>query len=125
MNHPIKKLLVANRGEMANRVMRAAAELGIRTVAVFSHEDRLALRRFKAEEGHALQLDAPMPGMGATVAVKAGQRVARGTPLLSIEAMKMENAISAEREGVVARVLVAPGEQVLARDLLLEFAESS
>ena len=88
-------------------------------------EQKQGARKAKAAEGNALQLGAPMPGMVATVAVKVGQRVTRGTPLLSIEAMKMENAISADREGVVARVLVAPGEQVLARDLLLEYAESS
>ena len=41
------KILVANRSEIAIRVMRAASELGIRTVAVYSHEDRFALHRFR------------------------------------------------------------------------------
>lgn len=48
----MKKLLVANRSEIAIRVFRAAAELGIRTVAVYSHEDRFALHRFKADESY-------------------------------------------------------------------------
>ena len=48
----IKKILVANRSEIAIRVMRAAAELGIRTVAIYSHEDRFALHRFKADESY-------------------------------------------------------------------------
>ena len=48
----IRKLLVANRGEIAIRVLRAANELGIRTVAIFSHEDRYALHRFKADEAY-------------------------------------------------------------------------
>ena len=48
----IRKLLVANRSEIAIRVLRAANELGIRTVAVFSHEDRYALHRFKADEAY-------------------------------------------------------------------------
>ncbi len=47
-----KKLLVANRSEIAIRVFRSAHELGIRTVAVFSHEDRFALHRFKADEAY-------------------------------------------------------------------------
>jgi pyruvate carboxylase len=47
-----KKLLVANRSEIAIRVMRAASELGIATVAIFSHEDRFALHRFKADEAY-------------------------------------------------------------------------
>ena len=44
--------LVANRSEIAIRVMRAAAELGMRTVAIYSHEDRFALHRFKADESY-------------------------------------------------------------------------
>ena len=50
----IRKLLVANRGEIAIRVMRAADELGIRTVSVYSHEDRFALHRFKADESYLI-----------------------------------------------------------------------
>ncbi|MDN3510926.1 MAG: pyruvate carboxylase [Candidatus Jettenia sp.] len=49
-----KKLLVANRSEIAIRVCRAAHELGIRTVAIYSHEDRFALHRFKADEAYQI-----------------------------------------------------------------------
>ena len=49
---PFKKLLVANRSEIAIRVFRSAHELGIRTVAIYSHEDRFALHRFKADEAY-------------------------------------------------------------------------
>src|SRR5712691_8922766 len=49
---PIHKLLVANRSEIAIRVFRSAHELGIRTVAIYSHEDRYALHRFKADEAY-------------------------------------------------------------------------
>jgi len=48
----IQKILVANRSEIAIRVFRAANELGLRTVAVFANEDRLALHRFKADESY-------------------------------------------------------------------------
>ncbi|HVX85591.1 MAG TPA: pyruvate carboxylase [Phycisphaerae bacterium] len=48
----MKKLLVANRSEIAIRVMRAATELGYRTVAIYSHEDRYSLHRFKADESY-------------------------------------------------------------------------
>ncbi|MCE9589751.1 MAG: pyruvate carboxylase [Planctomycetes bacterium] len=48
----MKKLLVANRGEIAIRVFRAATELGIRTVAIYSHEDRFSLHRFKSDESY-------------------------------------------------------------------------
>lgn len=52
--NPIRRLLVANRGEIAIRVMRAANELGIATVAVYSNEDKLALHRFKADESYLI-----------------------------------------------------------------------
>jgi pyruvate carboxylase len=53
MTHtPIKSLLIANRSEIAIRVMRAAAEMNIHTVAIYSKEDRLALHRFKADESY-------------------------------------------------------------------------
>src|SRR3979490_1526711 len=50
----MKKLLALNRGEIAIRVLRAANELKIRTLAVFSHEDRLSLHRFKADEAYLI-----------------------------------------------------------------------
>jgi pyruvate carboxylase len=53
MKH-FRKLLVANRSEIAIRVFRAAHELGIRTVAIYSHEDRFALHRFKADEAYCV-----------------------------------------------------------------------
>jgi pyruvate carboxylase len=49
---PIKKLLAANRSEIAIRIFRAANELGLRTVAIYSQEDRLSLHRFKADEAY-------------------------------------------------------------------------
>jgi pyruvate carboxylase len=51
-NKPIRKLLAANRSEIAIRIFRAANELGLRTVGVYSQEDRLALHRFKADEAY-------------------------------------------------------------------------
>lgn len=52
MTAPIRKLLVANRSEIAIRVFRAAAELGIRTVAIYAKEDRFSLHRSKADEAY-------------------------------------------------------------------------
>src|SRR5689334_21889401 len=48
----MKKLLALNRSEIAIRILRAANELGLRTVAIYSQEDRLALHRFKADEAY-------------------------------------------------------------------------
>ena len=54
---PIKKLMVANRSEIAIRVFRAATELGIRTVAIYAQEDRFCPHRFKADEAYELNKD--------------------------------------------------------------------
>src|SRR6185295_14650456 len=50
----IRKLMAANRSEIAIRVFRSAHELGIRTVAIYAHEDRFALHRFKADEAYRI-----------------------------------------------------------------------
>lgn len=49
-----QKLLVCNRSEIAIRIFRSATELGIRTVAIYTHEDRYALHRFKADEAYKI-----------------------------------------------------------------------
>jgi pyruvate carboxylase len=54
------------------------------------------------------------------VSVKAGQPIKKGDPLVSIEAMKMESVIRAERDGTVKAVHVKHGDAVAAKDLLLE-----
>ncbi|MBF0326878.1 MAG: pyruvate carboxylase [Alphaproteobacteria bacterium] len=54
MSKPITKLLIANRGEIAIRIARAATELGLKTVSVYSTEDRFALHRFKTDESYLI-----------------------------------------------------------------------
>ncbi|MEO1140224.1 MAG: biotin/lipoyl-containing protein, partial [Pseudomonadota bacterium] len=83
-------------------------------------KDTVAARP-KAEVGNANHLGAPMPGAVATVAVQAGQEVKMGDLLLTIEAMKMETGLHAERDAVVKSVHVQPGSQIDAKDLLVEF----
>ncbi len=78
--------------------------------------------RPKASDGNPDELGAPMPGVVASVAVKPGQKVRAGDLLLTIEAMKMETALHAERDAVIREVLVRPGDQVEAKDLLIAFA---
>jgi pyruvate carboxylase len=74
----------------------------------------------RAEEGNPRQVGAPMPGIVVTVAIKAGQPVLKGDPLVSIEAMKMETMLRAERDAVVKAVHVKPGSVIAAKDLLVE-----
>jgi len=57
MSREINKILIANRGEIATRVLRAAAELGIRTVSIFTHEDRFSSHRYKSDEAYQVGED--------------------------------------------------------------------
>ncbi|MBT8153744.1 pyruvate carboxylase [Epibacterium ulvae] len=74
----------------------------------------------KAEAGNANHIGAPMPGVVASVAVQPGQEVKEGDLLLTIEAMKMETGIHAERDATIAAVHVHAGGQIDAKDLLVE-----
>ena len=76
----------------------------------------------KADLANPLQVGAPMPGTVVAIAVKPGQKVERGATLLTLEAMKMETVVRAERDAQVADVLVQPGQPVDAKDLLLLLA---
>jgi len=76
-------------------------------------------RRAKADKTNPLEVGAPMPGMVVTVVVKLGDEVAAGQKLLSLEAMKMESTLYAERGGRVAELLVSPGSKIDTGDLLL------
>jgi pyruvate carboxylase len=60
-----------------------------------------------------------MPGSVSSVAVKAGAKVKAGDVLLTLEAMKMETVLHAPRDGDVKEVLVTPGAQIDAKDLLV------
>ena len=79
-----------------------------------------APRRPKAEPGNPAHVAAPMPGVIASVAVKHGQPVQPGNFMLTIEAMKMETGLYADRAGLVKALHVQPGAQVDAKDLLVE-----
>jgi 3-methylcrotonyl-CoA carboxylase alpha subunit len=73
------------------------------------------------EDAESGSLAAPMPGKVIAVMAKAGTRVAKGTPLLVLEAMKMEHTISAPSDGLVKDVRCAPGDQVLEGFELITF----
>lgn len=75
----------------------------------------------KAEAGNPLHVGSPMPGLVVRVLVTPGDAVTAGQKLFTLEAMKMETTIYAERAATVGEVLVHPGAQVGAGDLLLRF----
>jgi len=79
--------------------------------------------RRKAVADHPNEIGAPMPGTIATVNVIAGHKATRGDVLVTIEAMKMETSVRAERDGIVREVVTRPGQQVDAKDLLVVFED--
>jgi pyruvate carboxylase len=76
-----------------------------------------------AEAGNADQVGSPMPGLVVRVLVSVGDSVAAGQKLFTLEAMKMETTVYAGRDGMVSEVLVTPGKQVEASELLLCYKE--
>jgi len=78
--------------------------------------------RRKADESNDGHVAAPMPGSVSSIAVTVGQVVKAGDVLLSLEAMKMETALHASRDGTVSEILVQPGSAIDAKDLLVTIA---
>lgn len=88
------------------------------TVADKSLEGK-ATKKIKADPSDPKQLAAPMPGMVVNVPVNPGDKVNPGQKLVTMEAMKMETSVIADKEGVVAEVHVRPGTRVESGDLLI------
>ncbi len=66
-----------------------------------------------------VQVKSPLPGSVIKVLVAEGQAVKKGDTLLTLESMKMENAIMAEADGTVKQIAVTPGQNVMQDDLLI------
>lgn len=80
--------------------------------------DNLGLK--KVSRHRAKDVKAPMPGLVLKLAVKEGEKVAAGAPLLILEAMKMENVIKADADGTVKSVFAKEGQAVDKGQLLIE-----
>ena len=127
----IRKLLVANRSEIAIRVFRAAAELGIRTVGVYAREDRFALHRFKSDEsyeiGHGLDPIAAYLSIEQIMAVADHAGVDAIHPGYGFLSESPEFADACAEAGVIfigptADLLRRLGDKVEARALAVEAA---
>ncbi|MEQ9124914.1 MAG: biotin carboxylase N-terminal domain-containing protein, partial [Alphaproteobacteria bacterium] len=131
----IKKLLVANRSEIAIRVFRAANELGLRTVAVWAEEDKLALHRFKADESYRIgrgpHLDRDLGPIESYLSIDEIMRVAKLSgadaihPGYGLLSESPEFAEACAENGVVfigptPETMRRLGNKVAARDLAVE-----
>jgi len=114
MPKSIRKLLVANRSEIAIRVMRAATELGIGTVAVYAEEDRYGLHRFKADESYLIG-----EGMGPIAAYLSVEEIIRIALAAGVDAIHpgygflSENADFAEACAAAGLIFVGPPPDVM------------
>ena len=90
-----------------------------RVIRIADRSRVVATARRRAEEGNDRHVAAPMAGAVSSIAIRKGQKVAAGDPLLTLEAMKMETTLNAPRAGVVTEIVVAARDSIEAKDLLL------
>ncbi|KAA2242482.1 pyruvate carboxylase [Chitinophaga agrisoli] len=125
----IQKLLVANRGEIAVRVLRAAAELRIRTVAIFTYEDRYSLHRYKADEAYQIGKDdeplKPYLDIEAIIHLAKEQQVDAIHPGYGFLSENVQFARRCREEGIIfigptPEVMAQLGDKVAAKALARE-----
>ncbi|HZO84121.1 MAG TPA: pyruvate carboxylase, partial [Verrucomicrobiae bacterium] len=123
---PSKKLLVANRSEIAIRVFRAATELGLRTVAIYAQEDRLSVHRFKADEAYLIGQDKGPVGAYLDIPVIVALAKEKGVDLVhpgyGFLAENAEFARACQKAGITfvgprPELLELMGDKVAARAL--------
>jgi pyruvate carboxylase len=126
MTRQIEKILVANRGEIAIRVFRAAAELGVRTVGVYTYEDRYSLHRYKADE--SFQIGDDSEALKPYLDIEEIIRVAKKTNVDAIHpgygflSENVDLVKRCEQEGIIfvgpdSSAMVQLGDKIRAKNL--------
>jgi len=125
----INKLLVANRGEIAIRVLRAASELRIRTVAVYTYEDRYSLHRYKADEAYQIGKDddplKPYLDIEEIISLAKHKGVDAIHPGYGFLSENVKLARRCREEGIIfvgpePEVMNALGDKVRAKDIAIQ-----
>ncbi len=102
------------------RIRSRGADLAVHVRSPRQHELSLLMPEKQAADTSRLLL-CPMPGLIRAVNVEVGDEVHEGQPLCTVEAMKMENILRAERKAVVSKVNAAPGDSMGVDDVIMEF----
>ncbi|HCO82351.1 MAG TPA: pyruvate carboxylase, partial [Arenibacter sp.] len=122
----IKKVLVANRGEIAIRIFRACVEIGIKTVGVYTYEDRYSLHRYKADESYQIGEDneplKPYLDMDALIKVAKDNNVDAIHPGYGFLSENAKFAQKCDDNGIIfvgpkVSVLKALGDKITAKDV--------
>ncbi|HIA13112.1 MAG TPA: pyruvate carboxylase, partial [Flavobacteriales bacterium] len=112
----IKKVLVANRGEIAIRIFRACVEIGIKTVAIYTYEDRYSQHRYKADESYQIGQDneplKPYLDIDEIIKMAASKGVDAIHPGYGFLA---ENAEFAQKCGDNNVIFIGPSPQVISQ----------
>ncbi|MBT4329635.1 MAG: pyruvate carboxylase [Gammaproteobacteria bacterium] len=125
MSQSIKKLLVANRGEIAIRILRAASELNIKTVSIFTHEDRFSPHRYKADEAYQIGEDddplRPYLNIEGIIEVAKENSVEAIHPGYGFLSENVQFARRCREEGIIfvgpaPEVMEALGDKIMAKD---------
>ena len=125
----MKKILVANRGEIAIRVMRAANELHIKTVAVYTYEDRYSLHRYKADESYQIGDDAeplkPYLNIDEIIRIAKTYEVDAIHPGYGFLSENAQFAQRCKDEGIIfvgpdPQVMLNLGDKVMAKKVAIE-----
>lgn len=125
----INKLLVANRGEIAIRVLRAASELRIRTVAVYTYEDRYSLHRYKSDEAYQIGKDddplKPYLDIEEIISLAKHKGVDAIHPGYGFLSENVKLARRCKEEGIIfvgpePEVMNALGDKVRAKDIAIK-----
>ena len=129
MLQSIQKILVANRGEISIRILRAASELRIRTVAVYTYEDRYSLHRFKADEAYQIGPDdAPLkPYLDIEEVIQLAKKVQAEAihPGYGFLSENVQFARRCEEEGIIfvgprASVMESLGDKIASKRIAQE-----
>ena len=111
-----KTLLIANRGEIAIRIARTAHELGLRTVAIYSHEDRYSMHRYKADEAWQIAPEGKYTPVGAYLAMDEIIRIAKERHVDCIHpgyGFLSENAQFAEKVKNAGIIFIGPNSKLI------------
>ncbi|KAJ8662008.1 pyruvate carboxylase [Lichtheimia ornata] len=112
----LRKLMAVNRGEIAIRVCRTAHELSMRTVAIFSHEDRLSMHRYKADEAYQIGQLGQFTPVGAYLAQDEIVRIAKERGVSMIHpgyGFLSENAEFARKVEAAGITFIGPSPEVI------------
>jgi len=107
-------------GKQYNVEIRREQNLVKTPVIIRSHVKEVTKNIEKKTDGPKTEIKSPLPGVIVKVFVKDGDTVNKNQNLFSLEAMKMENEIKAERDGVIGKILVTPGQSVLQEEVVME-----